>query len=39
MDPVERVATRIVYRNAWMTVREDDIRREDGSQGIYGVVD
>ncbi|MFC0433196.1 NUDIX hydrolase [Kutzneria buriramensis] len=31
--------TREVYRNAWMTVREDDIRRADGSTGIYGVVD
>lgn len=39
MDPIERVDTRVVYRNAWMTVREDDIRRQDGSQGIYGVVD
>ncbi len=39
MDPVKRVNTRIVYRNAWMTVREDDIRRQDGSRGIYGVVD
>ncbi|MCV7014636.1 NUDIX domain-containing protein [Mycolicibacterium madagascariense] len=39
MDPVARVATRIVYRNAWMTVREDDVRRQDGSAGIYGVVD
>jgi len=28
-----------VYANAWMTVREDDIRRADGSTGIYGVVD
>ncbi|GLZ39146.1 NUDIX hydrolase [Actinokineospora sp. NBRC 105648] len=28
-----------VYANAWMTVREDAIRRHDGSPGIYGVVD
>jgi 8-oxo-dGTP pyrophosphatase MutT (NUDIX family) len=27
-----------VYRNRWMTVREDAIRRQDGSSGIYGVV-
>jgi 8-oxo-dGTP pyrophosphatase MutT (NUDIX family) len=39
MDPIERVDSRVVYRNAWMTVREDDIRRQDGSPGIYGVVD
>lgn len=28
-----------VYANAWMTVREDNIRRHDGSPGVYGVVD
>ena len=39
MDPIQRVATREVYRNNWMTVREDAIRRADGSDGIYGVVD
>jgi 8-oxo-dGDP phosphatase len=36
---VETLAFRRVYANAWMTVREDDVRRDDGSQGIYGVVD
>ncbi|MFC4004845.1 NUDIX domain-containing protein [Prauserella oleivorans] len=39
MDPIERVSTREVYRNNWMSVREDGIRRPDGSEGIYGVVD
>ncbi|MEU6642042.1 NUDIX hydrolase [Saccharomonospora sp. NPDC046836] len=39
MDPIQRVSTREVYRNDWMTVREDAIRRPDGSAGIYGVVD
>jgi ADP-ribose pyrophosphatase YjhB (NUDIX family) len=38
VDPIERVDSRVVYRNAWMTVREDDIRRLDGTAGIYGVV-
>ena len=28
-----------MYANPWMTVREDDIRRVDGTPGIYGVVD
>ncbi len=32
-------STREVYANAWMTVREDAIRRPDGSTGTYGVVD
>jgi 8-oxo-dGTP pyrophosphatase MutT (NUDIX family) len=34
-----QVATRVVYENRWMSVREDDIRHPDGSPGIYGVVD
>ncbi len=34
-----QVATRVVYENKWMSVREDDIRHPDGSPGIYGVVD
>jgi 8-oxo-dGTP pyrophosphatase MutT (NUDIX family) len=39
MAAVESLGSRRVYANAWMTVREDDIRRPDGSAGIYGVVD
>ncbi len=39
MDPIERCKSDTVYSNAWMTVREDAIRRPDGSHGIYGVVD
>ncbi|WP_410603440.1 NUDIX domain-containing protein [Amycolatopsis sp. lyj-90] len=39
MDPVQRVSSREVYRNNWMTVREDAVRRLDGSEGIYAVVD
>jgi ADP-ribose pyrophosphatase len=33
------LGTRLVYENRWMRVREDAIRRPDGSQGIYGVVE
>jgi len=29
----------VVYRNPWMTVREDDIERDNGTRGIYGVVE
>lgn len=36
---METLSSRQVYANAWMTVREDEIRRPDGSDGIYGVVD
>ena len=39
VNSIERIDTREVYRNPWMTVREDGIRRADGSEGIYGVVD
>lgn len=31
--------TKLVYANRWMRVREDAIQRQDGSHGIYGVVE
>ncbi len=36
---IETVTSRIVYQNNWMVVREDIIRRRDGSPGLYGVVE
>lgn len=36
---IERLASREVYRNPWMVLREDNIRRPDGSPGIYSVID
>lgn len=36
---IETLDSKIVYRNNWMSVREDAIRRRDGSTGIYGVID
>lgn len=36
---IETLSSRQVYANRWMTVREDGIRRADGTEGIYGVVD
>lgn len=36
---METLSSRQVYANSWMTVREDAIRRPDGSDGIFGVVD
>lgn len=36
---IRRTATREVYRNNWLTLREDDIVRPDGSTGVYAVVD
>jgi 8-oxo-dGDP phosphatase len=39
VDPIEQLSSREVYRNSWMTVREDGVRRADGTSGIYGVID
>jgi ADP-ribose pyrophosphatase len=36
---IATLATKLVYENRWMRVREDAIRRQDGSQGVYGVVE
>src|SRR6516165_7179453 len=36
---IETTSTWLVYENRWMRVREDTIRRRDGSNGIYGVVE
>lgn len=36
---MRKTASRVVYENRWMTVREDAIERADGSSGIYGVVE
>jgi 8-oxo-dGTP pyrophosphatase MutT (NUDIX family) len=35
---MKTVASRVVYENRWMTVREDEIERADGSPGIYGLI-
>jgi ADP-ribose pyrophosphatase len=36
---IKTLSSREVYRNPWMRVREDQIERSNGAQGIYGVVD
>ncbi len=40
-DPpsITTLASREIYRNRWMRVREDEILRSNGQKGIYGVVD
>jgi 8-oxo-dGDP phosphatase len=39
-DPsIEQVSSRVVYGNPWMVLREDVIRRPDGSEGIYSYVE
>ncbi len=37
-NPWTRLARRIAYENAWITVWHDDVVRPDGQPGIYGVV-
>jgi 8-oxo-dGTP pyrophosphatase MutT (NUDIX family) len=39
VDHIEGISSRVAYRNQWITVREDVIRRPDGSDGIYAFVD
>jgi len=36
---MKTIASRIVYKNRWMSVREDQVERADGSPGIYSVID
>ena len=36
---IETVGTTVVYKNRWMTLREDAIVRSDGSTGRYSVVE
>lgn len=36
---VQTLSSKQVYANAWISVREDGIRRPDGGEGIYAVID
>jgi ADP-ribose pyrophosphatase len=36
---IETTASSVVYRNRWMSVREDRILHANGLAGLYGVVD
>jgi hypothetical protein len=38
-NPWRTVGRRTVYRNPWLSVREDRVIRPDGTEGIYGVVE
>lgn len=39
MSAWETLSSRLIYSNAWLRVREDEIVRPDGNQGIYSVVE
>lgn len=36
---ITTLSTREVYRNNWLSLREDEILRSNGQKGIYGVID
>ena len=36
---IECLSNRVVYENRWMRLREDHIRRSDGSEALYSVVE
>ncbi len=36
---IRTLSSREVYRNHWLRVREDEIERNNGVRGIYGVVE
>ena len=38
-NPWKTKSSQVVYENPWMRVREDQVIRPDGKDGIYGVVE
>jgi len=36
---IRTLSSREIYRNPWLRLREDQIERSNGAQGIYGVVE
>ncbi len=36
---VTQLTSRLAYENRWLRVREDTVRRADGSEGLFGVVE
>jgi ADP-ribose pyrophosphatase len=36
---IRTLSSREIYRNPWLRLREDEIERNNGAKGIYGVVD
>ena len=37
--PIATLSSRVAYENKWLRLREDIVRRADGSEGLYGVVE
>lgn len=39
MREIKTLASRQIYRNRWITLKEDRILRADGSEGLYSVIE
>jgi 8-oxo-dGTP pyrophosphatase MutT (NUDIX family) len=39
VNPWKTLGSRLVYESPWLRLREDQVVRPDGEQGIYGVVE
>ena len=37
-NPFTRISTKKVYENPWLSVREDNVIRPGGKQGIFGII-
>lgn len=37
--PFRILNSKIIYKNPWITVREDEVKRSDGEDGIFGIVE
>lgn len=38
-NPWKKLGSRLIYENAWLRLREDQVIRPDGKEGIYSVID
>jgi 8-oxo-dGDP phosphatase len=36
---IKTLSSRVVYKNPWLSVREDQIKHANGSRGLYSVID
>ncbi len=36
---IRTIASRLVYENPWLRLREDEIERPDGARGVYAIVE
>lgn len=36
---IKTLSSRVVYENPWLSLREDEVERADGSRGLYSVID